>query len=680
MTYQNNNSRVKSDFVQDLTLTPQASPVDKLIKYQPNLTETSRSKSNAEALVKIGQGIIDYDIHLQKSAQENALVAYEKTEAVNNKKEWNRVSQNIEGMAKFNPYIKDSYKRLVAQDIYRSSVLKINSNPNLSKMSENEFNQFINDTKNEMFTAFNEVELSPRHYEEFVERFSKDCFNMSQTYTVKNSEYNYNNSLIKHGSDLAFRLGTNTYGLKTEIEKSQAITNTINSKISECLESGIPKDDIAKNVLGVALQSYIVDNADSIKTPILEGALKEIKIGDMSLNEILPNFDMEVHKLLKTAKRASYEDLKANYDYEQLNLKIATDSATKEFFAWYRNNQNALPSEIQKQAIDLIEKFGIDENGISFIHSIASAKNTMAQFKEVESDPSVLAELGRKAAMGTLVGQDVYDALLKNQIGWKEGLQFVDRLDREAKTEVKEVKTAFTDLNKKLDKEGIYGKALKRDSAIKDLKNELNQVMIDVDNGKLSTDEAKAKISQIERTANAVTRIKQMQNKNISLLLNGNYIRSQAFPSYSFDTASEAFKQLGYIRGGYGQKIKGNITSGLNPNRTINGKKSPHRGYDIGANLGTTVRNCNMTGTVVMAGYLNDAGNYVIIKYENGTYARFMHLKDNVSHLQGKTIAPNQAFANVGNTGFSTGSHLHADFWNKNMELINVETFAKGIK
>lgn len=680
MPYQNNNNRVKPEEVRNLTLNPQASPTDRLIKYQPNLAEANRTRLNAEALVKIGQGIMDWDIHLQKSAQESALVAYEKTEAVKNKKEWARVSKNVEGMAKFNPYIKDSYKHLVAQDIYRSSVLKINSNPNLSKMSELEFNQFISDTKNEMFTAFEEAALDSRHYSGFVEQFSKDCFNMAHTYTHKNSEYNYNNSLIKHGSDLAFKLNTNTYGLKTDIDKTQAFMATIDEKVKECLEAGVPKDDIAKNVLGVALQSYIVENADNIKTPVLEKSIRDIKIDGTSLNEIIPNYDYEVHKLLKTAKRAAYDDLKADYDYEQLNLKIATDNATKEFFSWFKDNQNAAPQDIQQQAISLINKYGIDENGISFLHSVASTKNIMSKLKEVDSDNAILAELGRKAAMGTLTGEDVYKALLNEQINWKEGLQFIDRLDRETKSEVKEVKTAFSDLNKKLGKDGIYGKALLRTQGIKDLQADLNKVMMDIDSGKLTPEEGKAKISQIERTANAVARMKQMQNKNINLLLNGNYIRSQAIPSYSFKTASEAFKELGYIRGGYGQRIAGNITSGINPNRTINGKKSPHRGYDIGANSGTPVRNCNMAGVAVMAGYLKDTGNYVIIKYENGTFARFMHLKDNTSHLQGKTILPNQVFANVGSTGYSTGAHLHADFWNKNMELINVETFAKGIK
>ena len=219
MPYQNNNNRINPDAVRNTTLQPQASPVDKLVRYQPNLTDANRSKANADALAKLGQGLMDYDIYLREQANDSALVAYEKTEAVNNKKEWSEVSKNVEGMAKFNPYIKDSYRTLVAQDIYRSSVLKINSNPNLHKMSEEEFNTFIDNTKQEMFTAFKESKIDPRQYASFVERFSRDCYNTSEVYTVKNSEYTYKNSLIKQGSDLAFNLGANTYQATTESGK-----------------------------------------------------------------------------------------------------------------------------------------------------------------------------------------------------------------------------------------------------------------------------------------------------------------------------------------------------------------------------------------------------------------------------------------------------------------------------
>ena len=680
MAYQNNNHRRTPEAIKDITLHPQAAPVDKLIKYQPDLTESNKSKANAEALVKIGQGIMDWDIYLQKAAQENALIAYESTEAVNNKKEWNRVSQNIQGIAKYNPYIKDSYKHLVAQDIYRSSVLKMNSNPNLHKLSENEFNQFVNDTKQEMFTAFREADIQPRQYYDIVEKFSKDCYNISQTYTEKNSEYNYQNSLIKQGSDLAFNLGVNTYNAKTDTEKYEAITNTINSKITECLDNGIPKDDIAKSVLGSALQSYIVENSDTLNTPVFKRAIKDLKIGETPISEILPNYQYEIHKVIKAAKRANYDDLKADYDFEQLNLKINTDKATKDFFAWYKTNQNATPEVIQQQALNLINQYGIDENGITFLHSVATSKNIMSQLHQVESNSETLSELGCKAALGTLKGEDVYEALLNKQINWKEGLQFIDRLDREAKSEAKEIKTAFTDLNKKLAKDGIYGKTLIRSQELKDLQNDLNQVAIDIDNGKISPEEAKTRINEIEAIANSVSKLKQSRNKNAAMLLNANYIRTQNLPSYTFETASKAFKKLGYIRGGYGQRIDGNITSGINPNRTINGETKPHRGYDVGAKEGTSIRNCNMNGKVVLAGYLNDMGNYVVIQYENGTFARLMHLQKSTKHLQGRTILANQPISYVGNTGKSTGSHLHADFWNRNLELINVETFAKGIK
>ena len=680
MPYQNNNNRINPDAVRNTTLQPQASPVDKLVRYQPNLTDVNRSKANADALAKLGQGLMDYDIYLREQANDSALVAYEKTEAVNNKKEWSEVSKNVEGMAKFNPYIKDSYRTLVAQDIYRSSVLKINSNPNLHKMSEEEFNTFIDNTKQEMFTAFKESKIDPRQYASFVERFSRDCYNTSEVYTVKNSEYTYKNSLIKQGSDLAFNLGANTYQATTESGKLEAITETINSKIAECLEAGIPKDDIAKEVLGVGLQSYIVENADTLSTQALETAVRNISIDGTPLREIIPNYSYEIHKIIRTAKRANYEDRKADYDDEQLTLKINTDAATRDFFSWFKNNQNASPAEIQQQALGFINKYNIDENGMTFLHSVASTKSLMTQLKEVEADPTVLNELGRKAALGTLTGQDVEKALLDQSIGWKEGLQFIDRLDRQAKAEVKEFDSSAKDFDTKMKKEGIYGKTLRNTKEYTDLLNKRNQITMDLDNGKITAEQARKQIADLDRIANSIRLMRQNKNKNVSLLLNANYIKAQSYPTYSFGTASNAFKNLGFIRGGYGQRIQGNITSGINPNRQINGRLSPHRGYDIGAREGTAIRNCNMTGQIVAAGYENAMGNYVIIQYENGSYARFMHMKNNTTSLRGKHLLPNQQFAYVGNTGYSTGSHLHVDFWNRNMELINVETFAKGIK
>lgn len=679
MANQNNNSRVVPKETINTTIQPQASPIDTTIKYQPELTDISKSKATAESLAKIGQGLMDYDYYLRDKAQEDAIVEFEKNKIDDNKKEWADVSKNIDGMAKFNPYIKDAYRALTAQDIYRTSVLKLNSNPNLYKMTENEFNDFINNTKGEMLTAFKESNIDPKNYADFVERLSRDSYNVAQVYTVKNSEYTYKNTLTKQGSDLAFKLGANTYESNTEADKTLAISKTINDKIAECLELGVPKDDIAKEILGVGLQSYIVENADKLNSAALEAAVKNIQINGTPISEIVPNYSYEVHKLIKTAKRANYEDRKADYDDEQLTLQMNTEKATKDFFTWYKNNTNASPTEIQRQALGFINKYGIDENGITFLHSVASSKNLMNELKTIDSDLAILQELGRKAATGELTGAEVSDALLNKQIGWKEGLQFIDRLDREAKAEVKDFDNLAKDFDTKMKKDGIYGKSLKNTKEYAELANKRNQITMDLDNGKITGDQARSQMAEIDRIANSIRYMKSNRQKNSNLLLNANYIKSQSYPTYSFGTASDAFKNLGFIRGGWGQKIQGNITSGINPNREINGELKPHKGYDIGATEGTAIRNCNAQGKIVAAGYANSMGNYLIVQYANG-YARYMHLENNVSYLNGKQLLPNQAFAQVGRTGKGvTGSHLHVDFWNKNMELINVETFAKGI-
>lgn len=680
MAYQDNNNRVVPNKAENTALQPQATPVDKTIKYQADVSGVGSTKATADALAKLGQGIMDYDFILRRQAQEAAINAFESTEIDKNKREWADVSRRVDGMAKFNPYVKDEYLSLTAQDIYRSSMLKINSNPNLYKMNEQEFNTFITGTKSEMMTAFKESQIDPRFYGAFVQKFSQDSYNVAQVYTVKNSEYTYNNSLTKHGSDLAFNLGANTYQISNEAGKAAAISQTLNAKIAECLENGIPKDDIAQKILGIGLQSYIVENADTLNSASLIAAVKDIKIGETPLNEIIPNYGYELHKLVRTAKRANYEDRKADFDDEQLTLKINTNAATKDFFSWFKNNQNASPAEVQQQALGFINKYGIDENGVTFLHTVASTKSLITDLKEVNSDPSVLQELGRKAAIGTLTGAEVSEALANKQIGWKEGLQFIDRLDRQAKTEVKEFDNSAKDFDAKMKKEGIYGKTLKNTKEYTKLINQRNQITMDLDSGKITADQARSKMAELDRIANSIRIMKSTKDKNVSLLTNANYVKAQSYPTYSFGTASNAFKNLGLIRGGIGQRIDGNITSGINPNRTINGKNKPHKGYDLGALEGTTIRNCNTTGKVVAAGYEDSMGNYAIVQYPNG-YARYMHLQNNVGNLNGTQLLPNQSFAKVGKTGKGvTGSHLHVDFWNKNMELVNVETFAKGIK
>ena len=66
--------------------------------------------------------------------------------------------------------------------------------------------------------------------------------------------------------------------------------------------------------------------------------------------------------------------------------------------------------------------------------------------------------------------------------------------------------------------------------------------------------------------------------------------------------------------------------------------------------------------------------------HDNGTYMRLGHLSTSTTYLQKRIIPAGMVLGYAGSTGFSTGVHVHADFWNKDRQLISVEQFARGIR
>ena len=85
-----------------------------------------------------------------------------------------------------------------------------------------------------------------------------------------------------------------------------------------------------------------------------------------------------------------------------------------------------------------------------------------------------------------------------------------------------------------------------------------------------------------------------------------------------------------------------------------------HNGIDIAATPGTPVL-ASGSGRVIVAkmgGYNGGYGNMIIISHDKGIQTVYAHLRD-VNIAQGQSVTQGQMIGGVGNSGHSTGPHLH---------------------
>lgn len=91
--------------------------------------------------------------------------------------------------------------------------------------------------------------------------------------------------------------------------------------------------------------------------------------------------------------------------------------------------------------------------------------------------------------------------------------------------------------------------------------------------------------------------------------------------------------------------------------RPTKGATSFHQGVDWATPVGTTVA-ASCGGTIVQAGWMGGYGYCVFINHPDGRQTRYAHLSK-VLVSKGQFVSQGQAIARSGNTGVSTGPHLH---------------------
>lgn len=122
--------------------------------------------------------------------------------------------------------------------------------------------------------------------------------------------------------------------------------------------------------------------------------------------------------------------------------------------------------------------------------------------------------------------------------------------------------------------------------------------------------------------------------------------------------------------------------SGFHKGVDLTGNPNVNNGYDyiLAFDDGVVTAVCNTYSKTGKVGGTGDMGNYVIINHGNGYKTRYMHMtKGSVTVRKGQTVKAGQVIGYMGNTGNSTGRHLHFDI-SINGKYVDPKPYLYGTK
>lgn len=176
--------------------------------------------------------------------------------------------------------------------------------------------------------------------------------------------------------------------------------------------------------------------------------------------------------------------------------------------------------------------------------------------------------------------------------------------------------------------------------------------------------------------------VPKIEELNNTKLEDGVYLANKT-ASYAkiLEQFSDEIKQIplgipaeGRISSKFGIRKNPFLTAGSNAGGggTSRASLKFHSGLDIAVPTGTNVK-ATAEGTVIFAGQRGGYGNAVIIKHENGLATLYGHLSRILVKANQK-VAVGDVIAKSGNTGNSTGPHIHYEV-RKNDQPIDPEDF-----
>lgn len=140
---------------------------------------------------------------------------------------------------------------------------------------------------------------------------------------------------------------------------------------------------------------------------------------------------------------------------------------------------------------------------------------------------------------------------------------------------------------------------------------------------------------EIDRLSHEIT-----QRQDQLVVLEGVMLQDRARTPSAIPVAS------GWVSSGFGWRFD-----------PFNGSRTMHEGVDFPSPVGTTVMAAG-SGVVLSAGTMTGYGNVLEVDHGDGVVSRYAHLS-RILVKEGDVVLKGQKVAEVGNTGRSTGAHLH---------------------
>lgn len=691
MPRRDTNYRITPEEAKNINLQPQARPVDKLMKYQPDLVDAGNYKAVADGLAKLGQGLVDIDPVINRKAQENVLASQAKLE-VENKQDWAKVSRKIPVLTKFNPYNKRAFNQIRSAQMQREALKKdILSDSEMYKKSPEQFLEIAQNSFNNLSEAYKQAGIEQRDYIESLDNYNQTINNLSITHAQKHAAWQFGQTQNQIRSEGAYNIQKMLFGaedktlaIQTALEGSQALMDSLGWA-----------DDTQAEVLMSTVTDAVAADPSSVHSAEVRLAVGNLKINGKPIKEIIPDYEVRLQQLIRQAKEADLQDRKFEFESEQFNQKIAAKNAFDEWMNKYTKGELQSPADFQQWALEAREQYGLDGiNSIKLFDDLASGRKTITQLTSIPSDPETKMLLGAGVADGTASREDIAEAMREGKLSFEDGAAMLGQMmSQEQKEKTKadkrvteHIKNTTNEYLKDNKQTGIRAK-LRASDTKEWLLKEMNDLQTQYEQGKISYEEFNNALSERKQIALQYEEAKR-KGEAVSAMAKG-YDDLRATPQISdaqwntVDYASDlyALRRMGLVRNNVGGKDNTlKVISTPQKYRPSSGGR--HTGFDLGSRntiMGSAVY-APMEGEVVgvLIGENGGMGNMVLIRCSNGKLIKYMHLQRTGLPRLGTQVTKDSVIGHVGNTGAvqnKQAGSLHVEFYDSDHKWITAHQF-----